>query len=194
MSHLNQSSLLYPFVWLKKQYITYWTPPNYSSLESLWNSNGSTENHRCQQVLVDISVRASEIRHSWLGNPLKMKEFSWENDGEIICTCGIVHCHGWQKIPGPHQAKAWKTLWIERAIFFCEQQSHTPKILAKHIWSSDKIGRKNAVKSQFFYVSGSVGVISKHIHLYKYGWLVKTNSTPSVHIKIAGLKWMWITH
>jgi hypothetical protein len=66
--------------------------------------------------------------------------------------------------------------------------------LAKHIWSSDKIGRKNAVKSHFFYVSGSVGVISKHIHLYKYGWLVKTNSTPSVHIKIAGLKWMWITH
>ena len=27
MSHLNLSSLLYPFVWLKKQYITYWTPP-----------------------------------------------------------------------------------------------------------------------------------------------------------------------
>ena len=27
MSHLNQSSLLYPFVWLKKQYITYWTTP-----------------------------------------------------------------------------------------------------------------------------------------------------------------------
>ena len=26
MSHLNLSSLLYPFVWLKKQYITYWTP------------------------------------------------------------------------------------------------------------------------------------------------------------------------
>jgi len=121
-------------------------PPNYFSLESLWNSNGSTENHRCQQVLVDISVRASEIRHSWLGNPLKMKALMGKWRGN--------HLYLWnwltKFIPGPTKQRHGNNYRIERAKLWKEQQTHTPKIWAKHIWSSDQIGLKKQCQITIF--------------------------------------------